>query len=66
MFDPRPIDAGFDTTPVTVTVSPAPAPARVEIGFGDPSGTPAPGRRAAPTVNTAADVGEPEDADADD
>jgi hypothetical protein len=58
-------NTGFDTTPVTVTVSPAPAPAIVETGFGDQSGAPAPAQQATPTVNTAADTGEPKDPDAD-
>ena len=64
---PASVDTGFDATPVTATVSPAlaPAPATVETGFGDLGGTPAPVQQAAPTVNTAADTGEPEDPDAD-
>jgi hypothetical protein len=60
---PAPLDTGFDTTPVTATVSPAlaPAPATVETGFDHLGGTPAPVQQAAPTVNTVADTGEPED-----
>ena len=60
-------NAGFDSAPVTVTVNPAPAPkpAAVETGFGDLDGTPAAAQQAAPTVNTAADTGEPEDPDPD-
>ena len=74
MLDPHPneaaaapasVDTGFDTTPVTATVNPAPAPAAVETGFGELDGTPAGVQQAAPTVNTGADTGEPEGADAD-
>jgi P4 family phage/plasmid primase-like protien len=60
-----PVDTGFDTTPVTATVSPAPAPSTVETGFGDLSEAPAPAQQSTPTVNTAANTGEAEDADAD-
>ena len=64
---PASVDTGFDTTPFTATVNPAPAPApaTVETGFGDLDGTPAPVQPAAPTVNTVADTGKPEDPDAD-
>lgn len=47
-----------NSTPVTATVNPAPA---VETGFGDLDGTLRSIQQAAPTVNTVADTGEPED-----
>jgi AAA domain len=67
MFDPCPIDTGFDTTPVTATVSPAlaPAPATVETGFGDLGGTPAPVQPNAPKIETVADRRKPCEPDAD-
>src|SRR5258708_29880097 len=64
---PASVDTGFDTTSFTATASPAlaPAPAIVETGFGELDGTPAAVQQAAPTVNTVADTGKPEDPDAD-
>ena len=73
MLDPNPneaaaapafVDTGFGTAPVTAPVSPTLAPATANGGFGD-LGDPAPAQQATPTTNTAADTGEPEDADAD-
>jgi hypothetical protein len=67
-----PLDAGIDTgivaaARVTATVNPAPAAASatVDTGFADLDGTLGPVQQAAPTVNTVADTGEPEDADLD-
>src|SRR5438034_8970833 len=60
---PGSVDASFDTTPVTATVNPAlaAAPAAAGTGLGDLGGKPAPVQPAAPTVNTEADTGKPED-----
>jgi hypothetical protein len=57
------VETDFDTTPVTARVSPALAP--VETGLDELDETPAPVQQAAPTVNTAADMGTPEDPEDD-
>jgi hypothetical protein len=59
------VHSGFDTTPFTATVNPvqASASATTDTGFADLDETLAPDQPAA-APNTAADTGEPEDADA--